>query len=114
MLMAKANMFLLLFLVSWLSSALASVGYDHRAIIVNGKRRILISGSIHYPRSTPEVLSMPMQFIFIPAFQGIQIYIVLLAQILIFVGFTDVAGFNSEGQRWRLGCDTDLCVLEWA
>lgn len=57
---------------------------------------------------------MPMQFIFIPAFQGIQIYIVLSAQILIFVGFTDVAGFNSEGQRWRLGCDTDLCVLEWA
>ncbi|KAK9947949.1 hypothetical protein M0R45_003544 [Rubus argutus] len=55
MLRAKTNMFLLLFLVSWLSSALASVGYDHRAIIVNGNRRILISGSIHYPRSTPEM-----------------------------------------------------------
>ncbi|PRQ42599.1 putative beta-galactosidase [Rosa chinensis] len=52
---AKANMFLLLFLVSWFSSTLASVGYDHRAIIVDGKRRILISGSIHYPRSTPEM-----------------------------------------------------------
>ncbi|KAH7657472.1 Beta-galactosidase protein [Dioscorea alata] len=40
----------LLFAVS-----LASVSYDHRAVIVNGKRRILISGSIHYPRSTPEM-----------------------------------------------------------
>ena len=50
-------MFILLVLFSWLcSSATASVTYDHRAIIINGKRRILISGSIHYPRSTPEVL----------------------------------------------------------
>lgn len=38
-----------------LSPAAASVAYDHKAIIINGQRRILISGSIHYPRSTPEV-----------------------------------------------------------
>ncbi|KAH9288853.1 hypothetical protein KI387_032970, partial [Taxus chinensis] len=31
------------------------VSYDHRALLINGKRRILISGSIHYPRSTPEM-----------------------------------------------------------
>ncbi|KAG5595644.1 hypothetical protein H5410_036876 [Solanum commersonii] len=29
--------------------------YDDRAIVINGKRRILISGSVHYPRSTPEM-----------------------------------------------------------
>ncbi|OVA16335.1 D-galactoside/L-rhamnose binding SUEL lectin domain [Macleaya cordata] len=34
---------------------MASVSYDHKAIIVNGQRKILISGSIHYPRSTPEM-----------------------------------------------------------
>lgn len=33
----------------------ASVGYDKKAITINGQRRILISGSIHYPRSTPEM-----------------------------------------------------------
>ncbi|KAK6120348.1 hypothetical protein DH2020_045905 [Rehmannia glutinosa] len=33
----------------------ATVSYDDKAIIINGKRRILISGSIHYPRSTPEM-----------------------------------------------------------
>ncbi|RWV85989.1 hypothetical protein BHE74_00040992 [Ensete ventricosum] len=33
----------------------ASVSYDRKALIINGRRRILISGSIHYPRSTPEV-----------------------------------------------------------
>ncbi|KAI9122961.1 hypothetical protein K1719_005850 [Acacia pycnantha] len=33
----------------------ASVGYDHKAIVINGQRRILISGSIHYPRSTPDM-----------------------------------------------------------
>ncbi|KAI5392888.1 beta-galactosidase 5 [Lathyrus oleraceus] len=33
----------------------SSVTYDRKAIIINGQRRILISGSIHYPRSTPEM-----------------------------------------------------------
>ncbi|KAL5728789.1 hypothetical protein ACHQM5_001829 [Ranunculus cassubicifolius] len=37
------------------SSVISSVTYDNRAIIINGQRRILISGSIHYPRSTPEM-----------------------------------------------------------
>ncbi|PIN15803.1 Beta-galactosidase [Handroanthus impetiginosus] len=32
-----------------------SVTYDKKALIINGQRRILISGSIHYPRSTPEM-----------------------------------------------------------
>ncbi|WVZ12992.1 hypothetical protein V8G54_017522, partial [Vigna mungo] len=44
---------LLLFL--WVCVVTASVTYDHKAILVNGQRRILISGSIHYPRSTPEM-----------------------------------------------------------
>lgn len=35
----------------------ATVTYDHRALVIDGKRRILQSGSIHYPRSTPEVSS---------------------------------------------------------
>ncbi|ONI10286.1 hypothetical protein PRUPE_4G038600 [Prunus persica] len=33
----------------------ATVTYDNRALVIDGKRRILQSGSIHYPRSTPEV-----------------------------------------------------------
>lgn len=32
-----------------------TVTYDKKAILINGQRRILISGSIHYPRSTPDV-----------------------------------------------------------
>ncbi|EPS63795.1 beta-galactosidase, partial [Genlisea aurea] len=32
-----------------------NVTYDRRALIVDGRRRILISGSIHYPRSTPDM-----------------------------------------------------------
>lgn len=31
------------------------VGYDGRSMVIDGERRLLISGSIHYPRSTPEV-----------------------------------------------------------
>jgi hypothetical protein len=33
----------------------ANVTYDHRALVIDGVRRVLVSGSIHYPRSTPEV-----------------------------------------------------------
>ncbi|XP_019170092.1 PREDICTED: beta-galactosidase 8-like isoform X1 [Ipomoea nil] len=32
-----------------------SVTYDHKALVIDGRRRVLQSGSIHYPRTTPEV-----------------------------------------------------------
>ncbi|KAL9169715.1 hypothetical protein ABFS82_04G096900 [Erythranthe guttata] len=42
--------------LSWfVSCSEASVSYDRTAISINGQRKILISGSIHYPRSTPEM-----------------------------------------------------------
>lgn len=53
-----------LFLLFWFSTlcfstfqqlAYCGVTYDQRAILINGQRRILISGSIHYPRSTPDM-----------------------------------------------------------
>uniref|UniRef100_A0A2P2KL66 beta-galactosidase n=1 Tax=Rhizophora mucronata TaxID=61149 RepID=A0A2P2KL66_RHIMU len=54
--MLRSSVFLLLlFFASLVCSVTASVSYDHKAIKVNGQRRILISGSIHYPRSTPEM-----------------------------------------------------------
>ncbi|KAJ6766035.1 BETA-GALACTOSIDASE RELATED [Salix purpurea] len=32
-----------------------NVSYDKKALIINGQRKVLFSGSIHYPRSTPEM-----------------------------------------------------------
>ncbi|CDP11164.1 unnamed protein product [Coffea canephora] len=32
-----------------------NVSYDHRAVIIDGKRRMLISAGIHYPRATAEM-----------------------------------------------------------
>ncbi|KAJ8751435.1 hypothetical protein K2173_016643 [Erythroxylum novogranatense] len=46
---------LALFLLLASSSFAANVTYDHRALVIDGKRRVLVSGSIHYPRSTPEM-----------------------------------------------------------
>ncbi|XP_074353495.1 beta-galactosidase-like isoform X2 [Apium graveolens] len=46
---------LVVILSLWFCFSTASVSYDHKAIVLNGTRRILISGSIHYPRSTPEM-----------------------------------------------------------
>ncbi|KAI4304682.1 hypothetical protein MLD38_040158 [Melastoma candidum] len=45
----------LLFLGSAATAFGANVSYDHRALVIDGKRRVLFSGSIHYPRSTPEM-----------------------------------------------------------
>lgn len=52
------KIYLLFSLISCISmscSVLANVWYDNKAITINGQRRILLSGSIHYPRSTPEM-----------------------------------------------------------
>ncbi|EOA18550.1 hypothetical protein CARUB_v10007108mg [Capsella rubella] len=53
----KAWIFLgiLLCCSSLICSVKAMVTYDHKAVIINGQRRILLSGSIHYPRSTPQM-----------------------------------------------------------
>ncbi|CAO2190555.1 unnamed protein product [Urochloa humidicola] len=32
-----------------------TVAYNDRAVIIDGQRRIILSGSIHYPRSTPQM-----------------------------------------------------------
>ena len=37
------------------------VGYDHRAFTINNQRVLLQSGSIHYPRSTPDMWPRLMQ-----------------------------------------------------
>lgn len=31
------------------------VSYDHRAVLINGKRELVLSGAMHYPRSTPHM-----------------------------------------------------------
>ncbi|KAG6431219.1 hypothetical protein SASPL_109296 [Salvia splendens] len=46
---------ILIFLVMGCEVIKCSVSYDKRAVIINGNRRILFSGSIHYPRSTPQM-----------------------------------------------------------
>jgi hypothetical protein len=32
-----------------------AVAYDKKAVLIDGQMRILFSGSIHFPRSTPDV-----------------------------------------------------------
>ncbi|MCS6831641.1 MAG: beta-galactosidase, partial [bacterium] len=38
-----------------------NIGYDHRAVTIDGKRTLLLSGAIHYPRSTPGMWRSLMQ-----------------------------------------------------
>lgn len=48
-----------LFLVAGLTLLCTSfaidVDYDSNAMIIDGERKLIFSGAIHYPRSTPEV-----------------------------------------------------------
>ncbi|KAL7136735.1 hypothetical protein ABFS83_10G050500 [Erythranthe nasuta] len=54
--MSKINFLVVMVLLAIAcSSVRATVSYDDKAFIINGQRKILISGSIHYPRSTPEM-----------------------------------------------------------
>ncbi|KAK7346392.1 hypothetical protein VNO80_20910 [Phaseolus coccineus] len=56
--METTSFSILLFFFLFASMSLSShatVTYDRKAILINGQRRILFSGSIHYPRSTPDM-----------------------------------------------------------
>jgi hypothetical protein len=53
-----------------------TVTYDGRALILDGARRMLFSGDVHYPRSTPEVVSTRLTvsgFICTPLASGMSI-----------------------------------------
>ncbi|KYR02728.1 glycoside hydrolase family 35 protein [Tieghemostelium lacteum] len=47
--------YIILFVVLVLGVLGKNVTYDHRSLIIDGERKLLISGSIHYPRSTPSM-----------------------------------------------------------
>lgn len=50
---------LALMMVFLAKSALAgNVTYDHRSLIIDGQKKLLISASIHYPRSVPAVTNL--------------------------------------------------------
>ena len=51
------------------------VGYDHRAITINGNRTMLISGVIHYPRSTPGMWPYLMKMAKTNGLNTIQTYV---------------------------------------
>ena len=56
--MGSSTIFLALiiaFSLFCLSAFSIDVSYDGRAFKIDGERKIILSGSIHYPRSTPEV-----------------------------------------------------------
>ncbi|CAK8567976.1 unnamed protein product [Lathyrus sativus] len=61
--MEKWMLSLVMLLLIWLKTTQKSFGvkgaeevtYDGRSLIINGHRNILFSGSIHYPRSTPQM-----------------------------------------------------------
>jgi hypothetical protein len=64
---AAAALLLLGLAMAAVAAAVGSaVTYDRKAVLINGQRRILFSGSIHYPRSTPEVTAFfPKRLLFL-------------------------------------------------
>ncbi|KAL5705608.1 Beta-galactosidase 3 [Ranunculus cassubicifolius] len=52
---SNSLIFLLCFLVFTQLIYCEVITYDNKAIVINGQRKLLISGSMHYPRSTPEM-----------------------------------------------------------
>lgn len=51
------------------------VGYDHRAITINGVRTLLISGAVHYARSTPGMWPYIMRMAKNQGLNAIQTYV---------------------------------------
>lgn len=66
--LTKILCFLLITMVIGSAMIQCSITYDKKAIVINGHRRILLSGSIHYPRSTPEVTNLRNKWWFLFCF----------------------------------------------
>lgn len=73
------GLFIMAIISLFISSAIVDggetkeVSYDGRSLIINGKRELLFSGSIHYPRSTPEVMNIQVFMHFLILGSGILI-----------------------------------------
>jgi beta-galactosidase len=52
-----------------------NISYDHRAITVNGERKLILAGSIHYPRSTPAMWPDLMDKAAAAGLNGIETYL---------------------------------------
>jgi len=52
-----------------------TVTYDNRSFIVNGTRTLLLSGSVHYPRSTPAMWDDILQKMVQDGLNMVEIYI---------------------------------------
>ncbi|XP_048321306.2 beta-galactosidase 7 [Ziziphus jujuba] len=55
MTISRIVLFSFALLLSFCLCSAVQVSYDERALTIDGERRIILSGSIHYPRSTPEM-----------------------------------------------------------
>jgi len=51
-------------LVTVAVASCGNVSYDGRSLIIDGQRKLLISASIHYPRSVPAVTLHPFSYFF--------------------------------------------------
>jgi len=133
--MASAGLAAAVLAVALLAAAAsAAVTYDRKAVVVNGQRRILLSGSIHYPRSVPEVRRTPLLFPF-PGPSGTPAPAVpsppemrarwgsaaavrgacltpLACVLACFFWRADVAGSDTEGQGRRPRRGADVRLLE--
>jgi len=114
---AAAALLLLLCLAG--GARATNVTYDHRALVIDGVRRVLVSGSIHYPRSTPDVRILPPIFISRspPSASSTLLPLFLASEIRTDAGCwhgmssADVAGDHPEGQGRRPGRHRDLRLL---
>lgn len=91
-----------------------SVTYDRKALLINGQRRILFSGSIHYPRSTPDVSNGSFAVCVVCLSFKILMFLVSDFFCWLWILVTDVGRSYTEGKRWRSWCDWNLCFLECA
>ena len=132
MAISKSYFFPLLIVASLFFALLSAtdVSHDERAILINGERKIVLSGAIHYPRSTPKVASF-RNYNDICHCSAHNYYswafIIILINILctnvvnlnlscnqLCLYSIDVAWLDSKSKRRWTWCHRDLCVLECA
>ncbi|XXG85502.1 hypothetical protein AAC387_Pa11g0568 [Persea americana] len=67
--------FVFFLLIFFSFSSAIQVTHDGRAIVINGDRKLILSGSIHYPRSTPEMWPVLIQMAKAGGLNAIETYV---------------------------------------
>jgi len=79
----------------------SNVSYDGRSLIIDGQRKLLLSASIHYPRSVPAVSTSSASLIHTPNYFFLYLYYIVIHSFLLSYAIDVAWSYSNSKRRWN-------------